>query len=164
MRISIITAVSDNGIIGKDNKLPWNIPADLKRFKYITSGHHIIMGRKTYESMGHALPNRTNIVLTRNDKLKIDEGVMLIHSLDVALNIAKSAGETECFIIGGENLYKEAIPVTDRIYMTTVHAEIDGDTKFPVFNINDWNITEKIDNLADSKNPYNYSFLILNRK
>jgi dihydrofolate reductase len=164
MKISIITAVSDNGIIGKDGKLPWVLPTDLKRFKEITTGHHIIMGRKTYESIGKPLPNRTNIVLTRNEKFKVAKDAKLVHSLDVALNIAKSAGETECFIIGGEHLYAQALPITDRIYMTTVHQEFDGDAKFPVFNIHDWNITKKIDHPSDEENPYNHSFMILNRR
>ncbi len=163
MRISIIAAVSDNGVIGAEGRLPWHLPADLKHFKEVTTNHHIIMGRKTYESIGKALPNRTNIVLTRNEKFKVDEGVLLLNSLDDAINLAKSSGQTECFIIGGESLYTQALPITDRIYMTTVHTEAKGNAHFPTFNVNDWKISEKVDYKSDSKNPHSYSLIVLDK-
>ena len=164
MRISIIATVSDNGVIGSDGKIPWNISADLQRFNDLTSGHHIIMGRRTYESKGFVFPDRTNIVLTRNSKLKTPDEILITHSLDEALNIAKSSGEQECFIIGGERLFTQALTLADRIYMTTVHDDFEGDAKFPVFNIHDWDIIQKTSPTSNENTEHNYSFLTLDRK
>lgn len=136
MKISIVVAVSENNVIGNQNKIPWRISEDLKRFKKITTGHHIIMGRKTFESIGKALPNRKNIVVTRNKKI-LSKEVEVVYSLKEALITAKNAGENEAMIIGGAQIYKQALPIADRIYLTKVKMKIDGDTYFPKLN-NQW--------------------------
>ncbi|RZA04168.1 MAG: dihydrofolate reductase [Proteobacteria bacterium] len=132
--LSMIVAMSDNRVIGIENRLPWNIPEDLKRFKKITSGHPIVMGRKTFESIGRPLPNRTNIVVTRNKDYRA-EGVAVCGSLGEALEwAARAAGSEEIFVIGGGELFKEALPKADRIYLTEVKWPYEGDAFFPEFD------------------------------
>lgn len=162
MKISIIAAVSDNGVIGNDGKLPWNLPADMKHFKEITTGHHIIMGRKTYESIGRPLPNRTNIVLTKNSKIR-PKGCSVVNSLDKALNIAKKAGEKEVMVIGGSEIYKLALPLADKLYLTLVHENFKGDTKFPDYNKREWTEQRLEHHNKDIENPYDYSFVSYTR-
>jgi dihydrofolate reductase len=140
MIISIIAAVSNNNVIGKDNKLPWHLPGDLKRFKELTTGHTIIMGRKTFESIGRPLPSRRNIVVTRNKDYKAD-GVEIIHSIKEALDLVKN--EDEVFIIGGEEIYKLALPMANKIYLTRINKEYDGDAFFPELGP-EWSGTECI--------------------
>jgi dihydrofolate reductase len=130
--ISAIVAISLNRVIGKDQGIPWHIPGEQKRFKEITMGHPMIMGRKTHESIGRPLPGRENIVITR-DLTYNKEGVTVVHSLEEALNKAKELDQEEIFIIGGAQIYSEAITQTDRLYLTTVQAEVTGDTYFPEF-------------------------------
>lgn len=134
MKISLVVAMSENRVIGVENRLPWNIPEDLKRFKKITSGHPILMGRKTFESIGRPLPNRTNIVITRNKDYRA-EGVATCFSLTDALAWAQKApGAEEVFIIGGGEIFREALPLAHRIYLTEVKWPFDGDAFFPEFD------------------------------
>jgi len=137
--ISIIVAVSKNGVIGVDNKLPWNLPEDLKRFKELTTGNVVIMGRKTYESIGKPLPNRINIVVTR-DKNFFVPGVLSANSLDSAL--LKAGGNKDIFIIGGGEIYKQSMGFVDKLYITEVDMEVEGDTTFPTIS-NTWNISNE---------------------
>ncbi len=139
MKLSIIVAVADNGVIGKDNTLPWRLSADLKRFKGLTMGHHLLMGRTTFESIGRPLPGRTTIVLSRGNP-KLPEGVLLAGSLTEAGEIAFAAGETEAFVAGGAAAYKEALPEADLLYLTRVAGEYEGDTFFPEWNRDGWEL------------------------
>lgn len=163
MKISIIAAVAKNNVIGKKNKLPWYLPADLKRFKEITMGHHIIMGRKTHESIGKVLPGRVNIVITRNKNLKI-KGAIVVHSLPDAFKISKENGETEVFVIGGAEIFRKALTKANKIYMTKVKAKIKGDVFFPKINFKDWRLVSREKHPPDSKNPFPYEFLMLEKK
>ena len=160
--ISTIVAVAENDVIGKQGGLPWYLPAELARFKEVTMGHPIIMGRKTHESIGRALPGRTNIVITRNKDFKA-EGCKTVSSLDQAIELAKSAkGSDEIFIIGGEQIYKQAMPLLGRIYLTKVYAKVDGD-KFFYYDPKDWKQISSEKHLADEKNQYDFEFNILER-
>lgn len=162
--ISIIVAMANNRVIGKSNDLPWYLPADLKHFKQLTTGHAVIMGRKTFDSivqrLGKPLPNRTNIVITRDQDYKQD-GVIVAHSIEEA--IQKAAGH-EVFVIGGEQIFNLALPLTDQLIITEVKADIDGDTFFPEFNIAEFSEVSREDHTKDDKNPYDYSFVTLQRK
>ena len=163
MRVSIIAAVATNGTIGRDNDLPWHLAADLKFFKNMTSGHHLIMGRRTYESVGKPLPGRTNVIVTRDPSYRAD-GAVVMHSLEDALRVAEQAGDEEPFIGGGAVIYEQAIHRADRMYITRVHADIAGDTKFPDFDdVGEWRLTDAEHFDADEKNEYPYSFLTYDR-
>jgi dihydrofolate reductase len=151
--IKLIVAISKNRVIGDSNKLIWHLPADLKRFKEITGGHSIVMGRKTYESIGRPLPNRRNIIITRDTSYEV-EGCEIVNSIDEALLLTAN----DCFVIGGGEIYKQTLNIADQIYMTVVDEEFEGDTTFPELSTA-WYISSKEDHLADEKNPYNYSFL-----
>ncbi|MEX0881592.1 MAG: dihydrofolate reductase [Candidatus Saccharimonadales bacterium] len=160
--ISTIVAIAENGVIGKEGGMPWHLPAELARFKQVTMGHPIIMGRKTHESIGRALPGRTNIVITRN-KGFATEGCNVAGSLDEAIELAKkSEGADEIFIIGGEQIYKEAMPLLDRIYMTKVDAEVEGD-KFFYYDPKAWKQVSTEKYPADKKNQYDLEFTVLDR-
>lgn len=163
MRVSLVLAVAENGVIGKDNQLPWHLPADLKFFKQLTSGNTVIMGRKTYESIGRPLPNRRNLVVSRNEGFTA-AGVEVYTSLGDALK--SSLGEDEVFVIGGGTIYSKALEldVVERIYMTLVHADIDGDTHFHLPADKGWIVTSSDRHAADEKNAFDYSFLILERR
>lgn len=154
---SVIVAQSENRAIGINNTLPWHLPADLKRFKSITMGHCIIMGRKTYDSIGRALPGRTNIIVTRNQSLSMD-GCVIVHSLEEAYNYALQMNETEAFVIGGAELIKQAISDCDKIYLTVIHSEIDGDTFLEPIS-DEWEVETSEKHNSDEKNNYNYSFI-----
>jgi dihydrofolate reductase len=160
MQISIIAALADNKVIGKDNKLPWHMSADLKHFKAITFGKPVIMGRKTYESLGKALPGRRNIVVTHN-KTWQSTGCEIYHSLEAALQAVEDYAEV--MILGGAEIYKQALPLADRMYLTFIHHDFVGDTYFPKWNADEWQEIEHVDYPADEKNPYPYSFVILQR-
>ena len=159
--LSIIVAVSENNVVGKENKLPWKLSADLRRLKSLTMGHHIIMGRKTWESLGRPLPGRINVIIT-SDKNYIAEGGVVVHSLKEAQTV--SSFDDEIFIFGGGKIFKEAMPLVQKIYMTKVHSIIEGDIYFPVINMKEWNETAREDYKADEKNQYDYSFVILERR
>ena len=166
MKISLIVAVAENGVIGKDNDLIWHLPKDMQFFKEITIGHHVIMGRKNFESIPHKyrpLPNRTNIIITRQSEYKA-EGCIVVNSVETALEIAKNNGDIEPFIIGGGQIYRIAIEknLVDKIYLTKIHHSFKGDTFFPELS-SDWRETNKTENKADDKHKYNYDFITLER-
>jgi dihydrofolate reductase len=159
MIVSIVVAIAENYAIGKNNQLLWHMPADLKHFKNITSGHTVIMGRKTYDSVGKPLPNRRNIIVTRQD-IKI-EGCEVVKSIEDAL--ALCANEDEVFIVGGAEIYKLAMSKTDRIYLTIIHHSFDADTLFPEIDYMEWKETAREDHQPDEKNKFPYSFITLER-
>ena len=156
MLISLIVAVAKNGVIGKDNKLPWHLPADLQFFKKTTLGNPIIMGRKNFESIGRILPGRANIVLTKNPSFSAD-GVLAVHSLKEAFETAQKNGANECFIIGGAEIYKQALPFCKKLYVTRVHGVFEGDTYMPEFE-KDFRKTSCVNNFKDERNMYDYDF------
>jgi dihydrofolate reductase len=161
MIVSFVVAIAENNAIGKDNKLLWYLPTDLKHFKQITNGQTIIMGRKTYDSMGKPLPNRRNIVITRNADLKL-EGAEVTNSLAEALLLCKT--EEEVFIIGGAEIYKQALDQTDRIYLTRVHQQFDADAYFPELDMDKWVETAREEHQPDEKNNIAFTFLTLESK
>ena len=158
--LSIIAALSRNRVIGKDNQLPWRLPADLKHFKAVTLGKPVIMGRKTFESIGKPLPGRDNIVVTRDPQFRAD-GIAVAHSLDDALAQGRTA--PEIMLIGGAQLYTQALPRAQRLYLTLIHTDIDGDAHFPKYDPAAWRETAREDHAADDSNPHSYSFVILER-
>ena len=159
--LSIIAALSRNRVIGKDNQLPWRLPADLKHFKAVTLGKPVIMGRKTFESIGKPLPGRDNIVVSRDPQYQADGGIVVAHSLDEAL--AHTHAAAEVMLIGGAQLYAQALPRAQRLYLTLIHADIDGDAHFPDYDPAAWRETAREDHAPDENNPYPYSFVILER-
>lgn len=162
MRISIIVAAAENNVIGGHNALLWKLPADFTRMKDLTMGHSLIMGRKTHESIGRPLPGRRNIVITRQN---VDyAGCEVVASLEDALAAVQNDASGEVFIFGGGEIYKQAMPKTDRIYMTRVHAEFEGDTYFPEIDPNEWKEIEREDHAADDENPYPFSFITYERR
>jgi dihydrofolate reductase len=162
MKISIIAAMGDNNVIGSHGKIPWHLPADFKRFKELTMGHPIIMGNKTFESIGKPLPGRTNIVLAK-DQGYAAEGCVVVHSLDAALELAEKETD-EAFIIGGGMVYALAMPVADRIYLTKVSGMFEGDTFFPEIDENKWMLTDSEPHAADTKNPFDYTFCVYEKQ
>ncbi|HBK70416.1 MAG TPA: diacylglycerol kinase [Flavobacteriaceae bacterium] len=158
--ITIIAAIGKNRELGKDNDLIWHLPNDLKRFKKVTSGHDVIMGRKTFESLGRPLPNRTNIIITRNKNYKA-EGCIVVNSLEAALNTATDANP---YILGGGNIYSQAIKIADVLDLTLVDAELEADVFFPEIDTEIWKETSREDFKADEKHEYNYSFVTFKRK
>lgn len=166
MTISLIAALARNRVIGKNNDLPWHLPDDMKYFMQTTQGHHVIMGRKNYESIPlryRPLPQRTNIVVTRQPYFDAP-GCTVVHSLPEALNKAAAAGEQEVFIIGGAQIYKEALPHAHRLYLTEIDAEPVGDTFFPEWNAAEWKETSRQHHPADHRHPYAFDFVIYERK
>jgi len=159
--ITIIAAIANNNALGKDNQLIWHLPADLKRFKKVTLNHHIIMGRKTFESLGKPLPKRTTIIITRDTKLEVD-GCIVVHSLKDAINASKQ--DENPYILGGAEIYKQAIDIADKLDITLVHHDFDADVFFPEINLNIWEETSREDFKADDKNKYDYSFVSYLRK
>jgi len=167
MKVSLIVAVSENGVIGKDNDLIWHLPKDMKFFKDTTLGHHVVMGRKNFESIPHKfrpLPNRTNIVITRQSDYKAEDSIV-VNSVEEALKVAKSNVENEAFIIGGGQIYKLALEANliDRIYLTKIHHSFDGDTFFPELS-SDWEEIKREDCFKDDNHKYDYSFIVLEKK
>ncbi len=163
MIVSLIVAVSSNNVIGKDDKLPWHLPNDLKYFKNTTWAMPIIMGRKTYESIGKPLPGRTNIIISRNSDWKAD-GVESVQSLDMAIEVAHKLQVKELFIIGGAEIFNTSLPLARKIYLTRIHEEIDGDVFFPKVNEEKWNLISNRDCESDDKNGYKHSFQVWERK
>lgn len=158
--ISIVVAMTENRVIGRDGDMPWRLSADLKRFKQITMGHHLIMGRKTYDSIGRPLPGRTTVVISRSATYD-DTRIQVARTLDEAIDIAKN--DSEIFITGGAQIYALALPSVGRIYLTRIHCELEGDTQFPEIEWADWQLVEREDCTADEKNSYDYSFLTYER-
>lgn len=166
MTIALIAAYAQNLVVGIDNKLPWHLPEDLKYFKRITTGKAIVMGRKTYESIGRPLPNRTNIVISRNPDFKAD-GVVVVPSIEAAIEHAENVnlinGEDEVMIIGGATIYEAALPQADRLYLTHVHAKVEGDAYFPKVDFTQFEEKGREDYQASETNPYDYSFVVYDR-
>ena len=167
MRLSLIVAIAENGIIGRDKALPWRLSGDLKRFKQITMGKPVIMGRKTFDSIGRPLPGRTNIVLSRNPAFRA-ENVEVVDDFPsakaVAVDAAHRAAVTEIMAIGGAGIYQLALPHADRIYLTEVHAEVHGDAVFPAYDRADWIEQSRLYQRAASGETTDYSFVTLDRK
>jgi len=159
MTVSLIVALSTNRIIGRDGGLPWYLPADLRHFKRTTMGHHLIIGRKTWEEVGKPLPGRDMVVVTRSRRFAA-EGVRVAHSVEKALELA--AADDQPFIGGGAQIYRIALArnLVDRIYLTRIHTEIEGDTRFPEIDFEEWELTSEEHHEADEKNEFAYSFLV----
>ena len=162
MIISIIVAMDRKRGIGIDNKLPWRLPADLKRFRELTMGHHIIVGRKTFESIGRPLPGRQTIIVTR-DRNYHGEGCLVVHSVEEAISLARSHGESEVFVCGGSEIYERSLPMAERIYLTLVDSDVVADTFFPDWNEHEWAEQESSYFAADEQNQYPVVFRILKR-
>jgi len=154
-----VVAMSQSGVIGKDNQLPWHLPNDLKHFKALTLNHTVLMGRKTFQSIGRPLPNRTNIVLTR-DASWTHEGCIVMHDIDEVL---KKFFPTDIFVIGGAEIYRALLPKIDKIYMTQVHADIAGDAAFPQLNSVEWHVSNTEHHHNIPGHTYDFSFLTLDR-
>ena len=161
MKISLISAMGNDKVIGINNSLPWKLPADMRWFREQTMGKPIVMGRKTFESFGaKPLPGRTNIILTKDTQYQAADCI-IVHSIKEAIDASQNA--PEIMIIGGASFYTQTLPTADRLYLTEIHHEFAGDSWFPDFNQDDWQETRRIDCNADEKNNYDYSFIILDR-
>ncbi len=167
IRLSMMVAKASNNVIGRDNKLPWYLPNDLKYFKQVTFGKPVIMGRKTWESLKGPLPGRTNIVITRQPDYLAD-GAKVVASLDDAVamaeNVAFIEGQEEAVIMGGAEIYSLALPQAERLYLTEVHANVEGDTFFPEYDASEWQQIAREDFAAEGPNPYDYSFVVYERQ
>jgi len=160
--ISAIVAMDQNRVIGISNTLPWHLPADLKHFKQITTGHPIVMGRKTFDSIGKPLPNRQNLVVTKNPAWHVD-GCVRVETLKEACDFAMSIDAHELFIIGGESIFREYLPNVSRLYLTIIQHQFVGDTYFPKIDESKWRVISAEDHVADQTNQYDYRFLVLER-
>lgn len=161
MIISIVAAIGHNRVIGIDNKLPWNLPADIQRFRQLTMGKPVIMGRKTFESIGKPLLQRVNIVLTRDPSYQLS-GCIVVHSIAETLQAMQEYPEV--MVIGGEEIFRQFLPFTARMYLTLIHGDFIGDTYFPEFDLDEWEEVIRINRGADEKNPHRYTFLDLKRR
>ena len=160
--LSIIVAISKNNAIGKDNKLLWHLPDDLKRFKKLTIGHNIIMGRKTFESLGRVLPNRHHIILSKDTQLKIDnKDVEILNDISMLDKIINS--EEENFVIGGAAIYKLLMPYCNKMYITEIDKDFDGDVYFPEISLEEWKAIEREDGLKDNENDFKYEYVTYER-
>ena len=163
MIISLIAAMGNNRVIGIDNRLPWRLPADMKHFRAITMGKPVLMGRKTFESIGKALPGRANIVVTQDRHFHSD-GVSVAHSIEEALAMAETAGTTEVLVIGGASFYAQFLPKAQRLYITEIHNDFQGDAFFPAWEPAEWREVQRYDHAPDGDNAYAYSFVTLERR
>lgn len=163
MRVSLLVAVAERGVIGRDGGLPWRLPADLRFFKRVTMGHHVIMGRRTWESIGRPLPGRTMVVLSRDPALVVP-GASVVHELADALALARAAGDTEAFVIGGAEVYARALPLADRLYLTRVHADVEGDVCFPVYDPQEWVEVAREEHAADEHHAHAFALCTLDRR
>ncbi len=157
MKISMIAAMAHDRVIGKDNQMPWHLPADLAHFKRVTLGKPVLMGRKTFESIGRPLPGRRNLVISRNPGYQA-EGIEVVGSVEAALTLLASRSVEELMVIGGGHLYTEMLPSADCLYLTQIDLAVEGDTRFPAFADEQWQCVEREVHQADEKNPYPYSF------
>lgn len=162
MVISLLVAADENNVIGKNNQLPWHLPNDLKYFKNLTWGMPILMGRKTFESIGKPLPGRKTIVITRNEIWK-KEGTIVVNTIEKAISQARAMDINEIFIVGGAEIFKSAIPHAKRIYLTRIHHQFDGDIYFPEMNLSEWKLIKQRFCHADAKNPYSCTFQVWER-
>lgn len=163
MIISLIVAMDEQGGIGQQNRLPWHLRADLQRFKKLSMGHHIIAGRKTFESIGGPLPGRVMIVLTRQTGYQAP-GCLLAQNLPQALQLARSRGEDEVFVIGGEELYRQVLPIANRLYLTRVHATVDADVFFPDLDLLEWDLRQEAYFPADEQNDFAHTYRVYEKK
>jgi dihydrofolate reductase len=163
VRIALVAAVAANGVIGRDGVLPWRLPADLRRFRELTLGHHVVMGRRTHASIGRALDGRVNLVLTSRPE-SVAPGCRPSRDLDEALAVARAAGESEVHVIGGAAVYAAALPRASRIYLTKIEATIDGDTRFPDLDPGEWREVAREERPADERNTYPLAFTVLERR
>jgi dihydrofolate reductase len=164
MRLSLIVAVADNGVIGRGGRLPWHLGADLARFKRLTMGHTLIVGRRTWESIGRALPGRRMLVVSRRPQsLALPDGVRAVGSLEEGLTVAAAAGDDEAFVGGGAALFAAALPHADRLYLTAVLAAVEGDTVLPPLDLDGWHELEREELPADARNDYPTTFRVLER-
>jgi dihydrofolate reductase len=163
MKLSIIVAAAEDGVIGKDGIMPWRLPAEGAYFRATTWGHPVITGRKNYEAMGRPLPGRLNIVITRQTDYKVPAGVLVVHSVDEALELPQVKQADEVFVIGGQEIYSQAMPKVDKLYLTDVHAKIDGDTFFK-YDPEDWRLEWSEHHPADEQNKYAFTLKRLVRK
>nr|AIA18639.1 Dihydrofolate reductase [uncultured bacterium] len=163
MIVSILVAMDEKRAIGTKGGLPWRLSSDLKRFRELTMGHHIIVGRKTFESIGRPLPGRETIIITHKENYN-PEGCFIVHSLEEAIELARSRGETEAFICGGAEIYAQSIDLADRFYLTLVHTVTDADTFFPEWNQGEWIEKESSDHPSDEKNQYSTTFKVLHKR
>ena len=166
MIVSLIAALAKNRVIGKNNDLPWRLPDDMKYFMETTKGHCVIMGRKNYDSLPHKfrpLANRTNIVVTRQQNFEA-AGCIVVHSIEDALNVARQQKEVEVFVMGGAEIYSQALPVANRLYLTEIDAEIDGDTFFPAVNHKDYKEISRINHNADEKHRFAFDFVVYEKQ
>lgn len=159
--VTIIAAAGENNALGKDNGLVWHLPDDFKRFKKLTTGHHIIMGRKTFDSFPQPLPDRTHVVITRKDNFK-KEGIVVVHSLERAIDISK--GDSEAFVIGGGEIYEMAMQVADKIELTRIHGTFEADTFFPEIDEENWELVKEEFHEKDEKHKYAFTYLTYLRK
>lgn len=160
MRISLIAAMASNRVIGRDNRLPWHLPTDLKRFKRLTMGHALIMGRKTFESVGRPLPGRSNVVVTRQEGYA-PEGVRVVHSIEEALQASQG---DEVFIAGGGDIFQQVLPVADRLYLTIIEEAFPGDAYFPEYDESQWRLVDREDHGPTEDAPFSWSFQTLDRQ
>lgn len=160
MQISAIFAMSDNRVIGKKNALPWHLPADLRYFKTITMGKSLLMGRKTFQSMGKVLPGRRNIIISHDPHFTVSGGEV-VHSIEAALQ--QVSLDDEVMLIGGATLFQQLLPHVSRLYLTMIHCTCDGDTFFPEIHWKEWKEISRQKNPADQENPFSYSFVVLDR-
>lgn len=163
MIVSLLVAASENNVIGKDNQLPWHLPNDLKYFKNLTWGMPILMGRKTFDSIGKPLPGRKSIVITRNTDWQ-HESVDVVHSLEEAIQKAEDYGVKEIFVIGGAEIFNTSLPTANRIYLTRIHHTFDGDVHFPEISEKEWDLTSSRYCEADEKNSFDHTYQVWNRK
>jgi dihydrofolate reductase len=162
MIVSLIVAMDARGIIGRQGELPWHLPADLKRFKSLTLGHPVVMGRKTFESIGRPLPGRTNIVISHDERYHAPDGVIVVNSFDAAM--ARCAAEEEVFVIGGESIYRLALERADRLYVTRVHAAVDGDARFPAPGLSGWKLVSEESHGTDERHAHEFTFQVYERE
>lgn len=164
MTLSAIVAAAENGVIGKDGRMPWRLPDESAYFRQTTLGHPVITGRKNYEAMGRPLPDRLNIVITRQPNYKVPRGVVVVHSLAAALGLAEVKSADEVFIIGGQQIYDEAMPLIDKLYLTIVHTKIAGGTAFFNYNPEGWREVRSEHHPADAENKYSFTIKLLERR
>lgn len=157
MTLSAITAVSQNNVIGLHNDLPWHLPADMRFFKSTTMGHVVVLGRKSYEAFGKAYPGRTNIVITRQQDYTLPDAIV-VHSLEEAIQKAKTIEQQEIFILGGAQIFGQSMPLIDRIYLTRIYQDFDGDAFFPMMDMKEWKLVKDEKHDPDEKNKYTYAF------
>lgn len=164
MNLSIIAAMDERGGIGWRDRLPWHLPDDLKRFKRLTMGHHIIVGRKTYESIGQPMVGRIMVVLSRNQNTLSQQGVLVVGNLETALEICHQAKENEVFVAGGAEVFEAALPIADKLYLTKVLAVVEADTFFPPWEEEEWEIVYRFDHPADERHAFAFQFIDYVRK